>query len=149
WGQAVRAVARRDPKQAKKSWFDLKPIRVQPGEPVSVELRALTPDGSPFAADGIVVQLQGPGEGTTLDLSPDPAMKGRYTGRLTPKTAGTYKLTWAGGQGEPVQASLRVEPAPVELRYPNVDRAAMQRLANAAGGEMLELPDLGTLSEKL
>ncbi len=149
WGQAVRAVARRDPKQSKKSWFDLQPFRVQPGEPVQVELRAFTPEGAPLGADGLVIQVQSPSENTTLEMNADPALKGRFTGRLTPKVAGTYKLTWAGGQGEPVQASLRVEPAPVEMRYPNVDRASLQRLAIAAGGEMLELPELGTLSEKL
>src|SRR5262249_4005843 len=32
WGQSIRGVARRDPKLAKKSWIEVRPVRCQPGE---------------------------------------------------------------------------------------------------------------------
>ena len=147
WGQGLRAVARRDPKLAKKSWLEVRPLRIQPKEQAQVELLAFTPEGAPITADKLSVRVQGGGAADTLDLSADPSVKGRYTGRFTPKEAGDYKLTYGGsGKGETaVEARLKVEPSPVELRQPNVNRPALQRLAAAGRGEMLELHQLDSV----
>ena len=147
WGQDIRSVARRDPKLAKKSWLEVRPIRCQPKEQAQVELMAFTPQGAPLTSDKLSVRAQGGGADETLDLVSDPSVKGRYTGRFTPREAGDYRLTYAGtGKGDaPVEARLRVEPSPAELRQPNVNRPALQRLAAAGRGEMLELHELSSV----
>ena len=47
WGQAIRAVARNDKTTQKKSWLEVRPVHVQPGEAARVELMAFAADGSP------------------------------------------------------------------------------------------------------
>ena len=151
WGQSIRAVARGDPKRAKKSVIEVRPVRCQPNEAVQVELMAFTRDGAPVTADRRSVLVRGGGQDQTLTLTADRDVKGRYTAPFRPKEAGDYRLTYAGdGKGETtVEARLRVESSPAELRQPNVNRPALERLAKAGRGKMLELDGLETFKEKL
>src|SRR5439155_5287631 len=150
WGQSIRGVARRDPKLAKKSWIEVRPVRCQPGEQAQVELMALTPEGAPVLAEEVEVQVQGGGELNRLKLAADPAVQGRYLGKLAPKTPGDYRVTYTPpGKGEPAEARLRVETSPAELRQPNVNRDALRLLAKEGGGEMLELHDLTSIKDRL
>jgi hypothetical protein len=150
WGQAVRFVARRDPKSGKKSWIEVRPVRAQPGEQAEIELMAFGPDGAPVNEAKQVVPVQGGGSVNMVDLAADPAVKGRFTGKFTPKLAGEYRLTYTPpGQKEPIEARLRVMVAPEELRHPNVNRSALELLASTADGQMVELPDLATIADQL
>jgi hypothetical protein len=49
----------------------------------------------------------------------------------------------------PVEARLRVSASPEEMRRPNVDRATLELLASTTRGQLVELPDLATIAEKL
>lgn len=150
WGQNLRFVARRDAKSEKKSWIEVRPVRAQPNEPAQVELMAFSSDGSPRREDTQAVQIQGGGAATTLELTADPAVKGRYTGKFTPARGGEYRLAYnPTGSADPVEARLRVAVAPEELRQPNVNRPALEQWANASGGRMVELPDLAGIAEHL
>ena len=77
WGQGVRFVARRDEKAARQSWIEVRPVRAQVGEEAQVELMAVATDGTPAAQRTLPVQVSGTGEPGTLELSADPATKGR------------------------------------------------------------------------
>lgn len=145
WGQGVRFVARRDEKGAQKSWIEVRPVRVQSGEEAQVELMAIALDGTLHNERTLPVQLSGTGASTTLELSADPATKGRYTGRFTPQSAGEYRLAYDPGGGSVVEAKVRVMAASEELRRPNVNRAALALLASATGGRVIELPDLASV----
>jgi hypothetical protein len=150
WGQALRFVARRDPKSGKKSWVEVRPVRAQPGEQAQIELMAFNPDGSPLTDASVGVQVQGGGSATSVEMTADPAVKGRFTGKFTPTAAGEYRVAYTpGGQLEPVEARLRVSVAPEELRQPNVNRPALELLANASGGQLVELPDLAVIADRL
>ncbi len=50
------------------------------------------------------------------------------------------------GSGTPVEARVRVLAAAEENRHPSVNRPALQMLAHAAGGQMVELSKLDTLA---
>ena len=114
-----------------------------------VELMALTPEGAPILAEEIEVQVQGGGEINRLKLSADPAVNGRYLGKLAPKTPGDYRVIYVpSGKGEPVEARLRVETSSAELRQPNVNRDALRLLAKEGGGEMLELHELASIKDR-
>ncbi|HKB38115.1 MAG TPA: hypothetical protein VKD72_16835, partial [Gemmataceae bacterium] len=150
WGQSIRGVARRDPKLAKKSWIEVRPVRCQPGEQAQVELMALTPEGAPVLAEEIELPVQGGGELSRLKLAPDPAIQGRYFGKLAPRTPGDYRVTYTPpGKGPPAEARLRVETSPAELRQPNVNRDALRLLAREGAGEMFELHELASVKDRL
>jgi hypothetical protein len=149
WGQATRFVARRDARGGKKSWLEVRPLRAQVGEHVEVELMAFGPDGTPLADPKQVVQATGGGKLQPVELAADPLVKGRYVGRFTPAASGEYLVNFTGpGQKEPVEGRLRVTAATEELRQPNVNRAALERIANASLGQMVELPDLASIEDK-
>jgi hypothetical protein len=146
WGQGVRFVARRDEKGTRKSWIEVRPWRAQPGEEAQVELMAVLADGTPRTERTVTVSLTGPGSPGQLELSADPATKGRYTGRFTPQALGEYRLAYEPGDGAAAAvAKLRVLPAPEELRHPNVNRPALELIASATGGRLVELPDLASI----
>jgi hypothetical protein len=150
WGQAIRFVARRDKNEAKKSWLEVRPIRAQPGEQATVELMAVAPDGTPRTEPTLPVQVTGGGAAERVELTADPASRGRYTGRFPLKTTGEYRVAFDPGAGaEPVTATLRVTTAPEELRHPGVNRPTLELLARTSGGRLVELPDLATISEQL
>ena len=58
WGQGIRAVARNDKTTKKKSWLEVRPVRVQPNEEARVELMAFAADGSPRPDPTLTVQMQ-------------------------------------------------------------------------------------------
>jgi hypothetical protein len=150
WGQALRHVARRDAATEKKSWIEVRPVRAQPGEQAQVELMAFGDDGAPRTDARLAVQVQGGGQAASVEMTPDPAVKGRYLGKYTPQKAAEYVFTFApGGKAEPVEARLRASVAPEELRQPNVNRVALEQMAATSGGRLVELPDLAVITEYL
>jgi hypothetical protein len=150
WGQAVRFVARRDTRGGKKSWMEVRPLRATPGEPAEIELMAFGPDGKPLGDPKQSVQVTGGGKVQMLDMTADPLLKGRYTGRFTPGAAGDYVLTYAAaGEKVPVEARLRAIDAADEMRQPNLNRALMEQVAAASGGALVELTELPTIEKRL
>jgi hypothetical protein len=150
WGQSIRFVARRDEADSKKSRLEIRPLRAQPGEEAQIELMAFTPDGSPRTDGRLAVQVSGAGDAKTLELIADEGVKGRYIGAYTPQKAGQYKIAFSpGGAAVPVEAQFRVMVAPEEMRHPHVDRDALQRIADASSGRMVELTDLASIPPEL
>ena len=72
WGQAIRFVARNDKTTQKKSWIEVRPVRVQPGEAAQVELMAFAADGSPRTDPTLTVQVQAGGEVGAVEMTADP-----------------------------------------------------------------------------
>lgn len=149
WGQSVRFVARGDGKDGKTSRLEVRPVRAQPGEQAQIELLAANPDGSPTTAATAKVLIQGGGETKTLELTGDPGVKGRYVGQFIPPAEGEYRLSYTPGQGDPVEARLRVKEAAEELRHPNVNRAALKLLTLDPKRDVIELPDLAAIQTQL
>ncbi|MCY2968234.1 MAG: hypothetical protein NT069_32160 [Planctomycetota bacterium] len=151
WGQAVRFVARRDESESKKNHLELQPVRVQPGEATRAELLAYDAKGEPRTERTVSVQVQTPdNKPAQIELTADSRQPGRYTGRYLPPLAGDYIVTYEPGDGsDRVDARMKVMASTAELRHPNVNRATLEGLATASGGQVLELSSLATLPEKL
>jgi hypothetical protein len=150
WGQGIRFVARKDETGSKKNWLEVRPIRAQPGEQAQIELMAFSADGSPRSESKLAVRVLGAGSVNAVELAADPATKGRYTGKFTPQATGEYRVLFeATGGTEPVEAKIRVMAAAEELRHPNVNRPTMELLAGISGGQLVELPDLATIPDRL
>lgn len=151
WGQAIRFVARRDQTAMKKSWMEVRPLRAQPGEKASIELMAFNADGSPRTDRTLTAQVaDGKGGRSLVSLTADTSTKGRYTGNFLLQNAGEYRVTHNAGAGAAIlEAKVRVTDSIEEMRHPNVDRVALQRLSDTSGGQMVELPDLGVIPDRL
>lgn len=149
WGQAVRFVARNDAHAGKKSWIEVRPLRAAPGEAVEVELMAFGPDGTALTDPKQAVQVTGGGKVQPVELSADPLIKGRYTGRFVPASAGDHVVNYTPPGQPDVEARLRVVSATEELRQPNVNRLVLEGLAATSGGAVVELSDLSSIEDRL
>jgi hypothetical protein len=150
WGQAIRFVARRDDRAGTRSWLEVRPVRARPGEEAQIELMAIGPGGQPRTERTLAVQLDDGTLATAIQLAADPVTKGRYTGKFTAKGPGEYHLRFDGGAGgSSAEARIRIASSSEELRHPHVDRAALQALAGATEGRLVELPDLHTIPRAL
>ncbi len=149
WGQAIRAVARNDKTTQKKSWLEVRPVHVGPGDAARVELMAFAADGSPRTDPTLTVQARSGDEVGPVEMTADPNVKGRYTGKFTPKNSGEYRLTYAPDAGASAETTLPVAAAPDELKRPNLNRAALEQLAADSHGKLIELYDLGSVEKEL
>jgi hypothetical protein len=149
WGQSIRFVARRDKAGSKESYLEARPYRVQPGEPVQVELMAFA-EARPRTEPALRVRVPGLKPTDTLELQADPSLPGRYTGKFTPATPGDVHIEFDQEGGRtPLEARVKVLGAAEELRYPNVNRPALEQLAGLSGGRVVELTELAKLPEWL
>src|SRR5262249_60254195 len=114
-------------KGGKKSWVAVRPVRAQPGEHAQIELMAFAADGSPRTEATLPVRVLGGDAADTLELTADPATRGRYTGTFTLQNVGEYRVLYEpGGGAEPAEARVRGLVSPEELRHPNVNRPPPQ-----------------------
>src|SRR5262249_4911100 len=150
WGQSVRFIARRDESESKKTRIDVQPVRIEPGETAAIELFAFRAGGAPRTDKSLSLNVTGPEKPQKVEGKADGAIKGRYTGRFTPKVAGTYRVVYEPGSGEEsVEARVRVIAAADEMRHPNLNRTALESISNSSGGQVVELTDLASIPEKL
>jgi hypothetical protein len=130
--------------------MDVRPLRAQPGETASIELMAYTTDGSPRSDATTTVQVSDGKTTQTVVMTADRDVKGRYTGSFPLERAGEYFVVYNADGQSPVEAQVRVPPKQEEMRHPNVNRKALERLAQtSARGQMVELWDVGQIPERL
>ena len=145
WGQAIRHVARDKNRGKDKSWIEVNPSRLEPGEPASIELFAVDSSGQPLSSGEITVQVAGT-EFADRVVLPKTGQPGIYRGQWTPKSLGQFKLTYSDAKERVVAATVQVSGSGRELRKPVVDREMLATLADATKGRMLELDELPQLT---
>ena len=146
WGQAIRFVARRnDDDLKKKSWLEVRPMRARPGETAEIELMAYDADGSPRTEGALSLAVERGGDDTSLEMTADKLVPGRYLGQFTPQSVGDFRFVFEPGESlDAVAAPLTVSPSTAELRRPNVNASALAQL-----GKLVKLDQLGTIGEQL
>lgn len=153
WGQSLRSMAPRDESGGAKSFIEVRPVRVQPGEEATIELTAFADaEGKPREEPELVVAINGPGGSESIKLQLDPRQMGRYRGSFLPSEAGKHAVSYTPPSGDPEQgaeALLNVMIAPEEFRQPQLNRATLEGLAQATGGSLIPLDQLGSLERKL
>ncbi|MEX0654772.1 MAG: hypothetical protein WD534_07485 [Phycisphaeraceae bacterium] len=146
WGQALRHVARTTERDGQTSWLAAYPPRVEPGERVSVELYAVDGDGQPATREQATLQVRHGEQTDTLELHRTPT-PGIYRGQWSQEAHGQYTLTHTDAAGEELTANVRVASSSRELLRPDVDRETLGTLAEATGGELIELDELPRLAD--
>lgn len=150
WGQAIRAVARKEQADAKRSSLEVHPPRAQAGESIRVDLRAMTAAGVALGAPKVALRVIGPGGAMPLEVAAETTGQGRFAGTLAPTTPGDYRVAYEPGNGlPPVEARFRVHASSEELRNPSVDSAALDLLANTTGGRVVHADELAGLLKSI
>lgn len=147
WGQAIRHVARSRQRSGRSDWLEVYPARVEAGESVSLELYALDGAGKPLAAGELAGRVVSGEKAGSISLKPT-AEAGHFRGTWTGSEEGEYVFQ-VEAEGKMVTGSVRVSQAGRELLRPDVDRDTMGSLAELSRGGLLELPDIGKLSQSL
>ena len=148
WGQAIRHVARSRERSEQSSWLDAYPNRVEPGESIVVELFAVDAEGRPVRGEQQTAEVrrEGSSETVTLTSSGD---AGRYRGGWRATRPGQYRVTHVDASGEVLRSQVWVVEGNRETALPDVDRDILGNLADASGGRLLELYELGGLPDRL
>lgn len=147
WGQAIRFVARRDLDELKKkSWVEVRPVRARPGEPAQLELMAFGADGAPRQATVLSLRVEhGNAPASTVEMTADPAVPGRFSGKFVPPGIGDFRFVYEPGESlDAVEARMHVSPSTEELRRPNVNAPALAQL-----GKLVKLDQLASISGQL
>jgi hypothetical protein len=105
-------------------------------------------DGNPADVPEVELRVSGKDFVDTLPVL-NAGQPGRFKGRWHPRDLGQYTLSYTDAAGRSVTAMVHVAGSSRELRRPDVDRATMADIAEASGGDMIELAELGTLPDKL
>lgn len=115
------------------------PRRASPGEAVAIDLSP-APGVEIEMPDQAAVRLSGP-DGAELVVALTRRGRG-FVGRMSAPAAGTWTASTASGPAadrvEP--GELLVVPSEDERRDPRADRAALQTLASATGGQIFDDP---------
>ncbi len=153
WGQSLRFMAPRDESGGTKSFIEVRPVRVQPGEEATIELTAFADaDGKPRDEEKLAVAINGPGGSTTVELQLDSRQAGLYRGSFLPEEAGKHAVSFTPPSGDAEQgaeALLNVMIAPEEFRQPQLNRATLEGLSQATGGKLIPIDQLGSLGPLL
>lgn len=149
WGQMLRFVGRTDDGSEKKeSRLIVRPVRVQPGESAEVELFAFTADGQPRTDATLKVSTLGPTGSQMVELVADKFVKGRFTGKFSPKDTGEHRVLYQPNDSpKTIEGKLRVMPSSEELRDPNLNRPLLETLASTTGGKVISIAELASLPE--
>ncbi len=153
WGQVIRFVARPDAASKRKSWLEVQPVRPLAGEPVRAVLMAYDAQGKPLDVPELKIRLSGSGFAEPVEriVTRDGNLAGRYIGSFELPAIGDYTFSYRPEGLDPAEARVRVQMAPEELRYPNVNREAMKQWVAVAKGnsKLIELSDLAEIPSLL
>lgn len=148
WGQALRHAAGASERDGSHSWVEATPRRVEPGDPVSIELFGVDDDGAPLADSRVVVDIGSAGRSETATLKRT-GVEGHYRGSWSPDRVGVYRVGFTDARGRRVSAFFRSAASGREFTRPDVNRDLLGNLADAAGGGLVELAQLHGLSDRL
>lgn len=148
WGQAIRHVAHMSGKDSDRSWLEVSPRRVEPGDPVSVELFAVGKEGAPVDDEKVTVTVTAAGSTEILALERGP-VPGHYRGTWTPRGEGAYRVEHTDRRDVPVHAFFRAAGSGREQTHPDVDEDMLGSLADSTGCRMVRLHELGELGDRL
>ena len=148
WGQAIRHVARRGDRQTNQSWLEVYPQRVEPGDAVTIELYAVDREGRPVAARVRPIQVSRADSMDVIELERT-EHPGLFRAAWRPPEAGLYRLTFKDSGGRVLTGTIQAAAAGLEFLRPHIDRDALGRLADASGGELIELEQLHRLPDVL
>ena len=149
WGQAIRHVARRPEREPNKSWLDVYPSRIEPGESVAIELYAIGADGKPLEVQSMTLAAAVGSEAETVRLDRVRGQTGLFRGSWTCESGDAVQLEFVDALGHTVSAAVQVAASGQEMLEPIVDRDALDEMARASGGSMIELDAIEKLPAML
>jgi hypothetical protein len=123
--------------------------RYADGEPVEVTVWLKDPGGRPLEGEFVQVEARTfNNETTSVELTPDPQVPGRYFGTFANLAAGAYQLAVRGkvvddllkqtAQSDEVKATITVSASDsIELMNTQCNRALLEQVAQMTGGQVI------------
>lgn len=173
-GDAWRWSLRRDPDHAddpEKSWrqtirwlvadipqrVTTQVERTESGESTAMAIRVTAYDDvyGPLENAAVTVTIEPPdGEPLTLDAEPSTTVPGLFETLYVPREPGAYRVEAVAvdAAGEEVgrdDTGWTSDPAATEFRVIGIDRDRLREIAEATGGQLVELDDLPAFVESL
>ncbi|MFP4057112.1 MAG: hypothetical protein ACLF0G_09615 [Candidatus Brocadiia bacterium] len=155
WAQAVRwLVRKRFTEGDSRARLAVDRPQCSAGAKVEIEAYCLGPDGYPLEGASVWLQVDGPGgEARRLAMQAAPGGWGIYRARFVPKAPGTYQVrpvvSLYGEQPLPSSATIEVARQDLEKNFLGQNRAALKAIAQASGGEYLDVSEVGRLPSLL
>lgn len=148
WGQAIRHVARRDERAEGRSWLEVHPARLEPGDRVAIELFAVDADGEALDSDATVLHASWANGVETVRLTRS-GQPGMFSATWQPPESGLYQFNFADARSRTLSAAVQVGEMGREWLRPGIDRDALAAIAEASGGGLLELEQLAQVAGQL
>ena len=148
WGQALRAVARRDDRPVDAAWLAVTPPRCEPDATVAIELNLVTPDGQPVTTGPRTVDIDHEGAVVSLALQPG-GRPGLWQGGFVATAPGRHRLRHRPDVGPELTAECFVAEPTRERSRADVDRDTLAAVGDLTGGALVELPALAALPARL
>ncbi|MAE63383.1 MAG: hypothetical protein CMJ18_03850 [Phycisphaeraceae bacterium] len=147
WGQAIRHVGRAR-EQDDRSWMQVYPRRIEPGESVAIEVYGVDEAGAALDAPRLEAKVTSSGEKRPVGLSAT-GQPGHYRGTWQSQGAGPVRISFTDPRGRVLSSDVHVGSMGREMRRPGVDRDALGRLADASGGALIEIEELAQVPDRL
>lgn len=162
WGQLLRwIVSGALPSGSKTVKLLTDKTKYQPGDATQMTVDLTDPEGRPvLQANPQIEIIHNGGVSSTVALSPDPKVPGRYLGQFATETPGQYTLRVRGSEVDrllaaesysmPVQREVEFEAGlDRELTDTRSDRPLLEQLAEQSGGLVLEPTAVAELNQVL
>jgi len=153
WGQAIRFLTlSRLLGQNKRIRIETDRTEYRTAERVNIYVNALDESFDPLTAPtySVHVSAEHLPNSVRLELQAVPGTPGLYQGTYSPEREGQYEIAVAAAdRGSANAITLGVTPFDREKLEPDMQRERLERVAEASGGEYLEITDLPGLAARL
>ena len=154
WSQTIRWLAGR-------SLDDNRPLLTvstdragsEAGRPVTVKVTRQPRPDVDFSKAELVAEARGPAGEVTLPLAAGSAHPDEFTALFTPPAGGRYEITARlSAEGKLLanqSAEVLVQGSALELADPRANPRPLEAIATTTGGIYMDMPQAGTLADKL
>lgn len=153
WGQVARWMSyQRNMASGQRVRLYFTPERPAPGDAVSLHANAFDPNGAPLQNGTVAVDVTSPdGRTQRVELQPNNAAWGAFTGRFKIEGPGAWKLraTAGGAEDKPVETTILAQGIQIEKTGQPARPEVFAEMAKVAHGRSIQPDQLGDLVKEI
>lgn len=153
WGQVARWMSyQRNMASGQRVRLYFTPERPTPGDTVSLHANAFDPNGAPLQNGAVTVDVTAPdGKTQRVELQPNNAAWGAFSGRFKIESPGAWKLraTAGGAEDKPVETTILAQGIQIEKTGQPARPEVFAEMAKVAHGRSIQPDQLGDLVKEI
>ncbi|MEI7927394.1 MAG: hypothetical protein WCH40_02510 [Verrucomicrobiales bacterium] len=153
WGQVARWMSyQRNMASGQRVRLYFTPERPTPGDTVSLHANAFDPNGAPLQNGAVTVDVTAPdGKTQRVELQPNNAAWGAFSGRFKIEAPGAWKLraTAGGAEDKPVETTILAQGIQIEKTGQPARPEVFAEMAKVAHGRSIQPDQLGDLVKEI